>query len=263
MFDRKEVMSSNVELSALLAESYNKIEPHYRTENVILMSDKLKELKTRTKGSSLLDMGCGTGFVIDIAKHYFENVYGIDISWEMLEKVNKNSELGFVKLVNCSIDDTSFHDDSIDVCIAYSVLHHLYDITSTVREAYRVLRRGGIFYSALDPNFYFYSVVKQFNSMNVKYALRREIDKLNGETDDVLYQMAEPIKHIYGGFKEENLIGIFSDVGFSNIKINYYWFLGEGSLMYSKMKDDIRMYLKESLPLSRSMFKYLEIEATK
>lgn len=258
-------MSANIGLSALIADSYSEIEPHYKLENIILISKKIEFLHRKTNGIALLDMGCGTGFIINIAKHYFQNVYGVDISREMLEKVNRDKNFGYIQLINCPIDETDLKDESMDVCTAYSVLHHLHDILSAVKEAYRVLKKGGIFYSSLDPNFYFFSDVKQINPARVGDTLKREINKLREETDNTLYQAAEPIKHLKNGFKEEDLLSIFSNVGFSNIKIGYYWFLGESSLIHSNedKTEEIRKYLQESLPLSRSMFKYLEIEATK
>jgi len=266
LLDKKDVASANIKLSSLIADHYNETEPHYKKENIFLTSVKIESLQRRTKGTDLLDMGCGTGFMIDIAKHYFLNVYGVDISREMLDKVNREKDSGYIRLINCFIDDIDLESESIDVCTAYATLHHLHDISSVVKEAYRVLKKGGIFYSSLDPNFYFFSNVKQIDTMAIMGdALKREMSKLEEETNNHLYQIAEPIKHLKNGFKEEDLLSVFTRVGYSDIKIGYYWFLGESKLIHSdeSKAEEIRYYLQKSLPLSRNMFKYLEIEAIK
>lgn len=94
-----------------------------------------------TRGSLLLDLGCGTGrssrpFVTD------NQVCGIDISIHMLNEAKKlNSENLF--LVAGDIEYLPMKDETFDVVISYGCLHHLPDPFKGLREAYRVLKFGG------------------------------------------------------------------------------------------------------------------------
>lgn len=260
-----DTIRANTELSKLLAPTYEENEPHYKIENKIIVKRTLKRLKNLTWGKSLLDLGCGTGFILDLAKDFFTYLYGVDISKDMLSKVKRNSQILNLKIA--PTDNTSFENNHFDVCTAYSVLHHLPSIKPTLKEAFRVLKEGGVFYSGLDPNFYFYNSIKilEGSSYKLNTITKREVDKLSEERTNYLYTRAEPLKQLKGGFKEEEIIEILKTIGFSKYKVNYYWFLGEGQLIHSSIKEAniIRKYLKSTLPISRPFFKYLEIMATK
>lgn len=263
MASREEVEQANIELSKQLADKYNETEPHYKPENKGVVRDKLSQLKEQTQGKELLDMGCGTGFIIDIAKEFFEDINGVDISQEMLDKVNIEHKRGRVRLFKESTEASGFSFDYFDIVTAYSLLHHLHNIEPTIKEAYRVLKPGGIFWSALDPNYYFREALHStYPNPNYSEIVRREITKMVNEESNSLYQKAEPLKQLLEGFNEEFLRGVFKRVGFSFVDIEYYWFLGEGAYELGE-RGRISNYLKEVLPLSRHLFKYLSITARK
>ena len=87
-----DVIEANVELHTALSNVYRDIEPHYREENIKKIKKIIEKLKHQSNGESLLDIGCGMGFIIDIAKEYFSTIKGIDITPAMLEKVDTDCD---------------------------------------------------------------------------------------------------------------------------------------------------------------------------
>src|SRR5688572_26285366 len=142
------VISANQKLHSVLAEYYNDTEPHFRPENINYVDKKLRGLFADTNARRLLDLGCGTGFIINIAKKYVEEIDGVDVTEAMLRRVDTT---GKARIRVHQSDTGSFNVEagSYDVVTAYSFLHHLYDIAPTVRTAAKALKPGGKFYTDL------------------------------------------------------------------------------------------------------------------
>lgn len=269
---REEVQEANVRLHSLLADVYRETEPHFKPENVARVDAILAGLKARTAGRRLLDIGCGTGFVIDIAKRHFPVVRGIDITPAMLAKVDCGG--GDVQVTEARSEQIPFADGSFDVCTAYAVLHHLHELGPTLREVFRVLRPGGVFYADLDPNHYFWEALRALPEGRYAAVVEREIDAVRNKDRELhekfgvapeILNRAERFKHGEGGFREETLRAELAAAGFADAEVGYNWFLGEGKVIHSPelrhAADALRSHLRELLPLSRHLFKYVQVVA--
>jgi ubiquinone/menaquinone biosynthesis C-methylase UbiE len=98
----------------------------------------------------LLDLGCGDGDFIFMAKDRFSECYGVDVSSMRVQKAKcrlkemRNEEK--LHFCNCDIDDRlPFSDSFFDVATCIAVLEHAFNPPSTVEEIYRVLKPDGIF----------------------------------------------------------------------------------------------------------------------
>jgi ubiquinone/menaquinone biosynthesis C-methylase UbiE len=95
----------------------------------------------------VLDYGCGPGY---LAKHLIEegakSVTGIDVSDAEIERARERvQEEGVADKCRFLVEDAhhmSFPDDSFDVIVGDSILHHL-ELRQALLEIRRVLRPGG------------------------------------------------------------------------------------------------------------------------
>lgn len=101
-------------------------------------------------GDTILDLGCGGG---NIARNLSEkldiNLVNLDISENALRHA---ARCGRVKsfYVQASSFTLPFADSTFDCIIADAFLHHIDDISHILREAKRVLKKGGTFF-AFEP----------------------------------------------------------------------------------------------------------------
>jgi ubiquinone/menaquinone biosynthesis C-methylase UbiE/DNA-binding transcriptional ArsR family regulator len=95
---------------------------------------------------SLLDLGTGTGRMLELLGPGLERGLGIDLSLDMLAMAR--ARLDHVGLKHCSVRQGDIYDlplprDAFDVVIVHQVLHFLDDGARAIREAARVLRPQG------------------------------------------------------------------------------------------------------------------------
>ena len=95
---------------------------------------------------SLLDLGTGTGRMLELFGTDIERGLGLDLSHDMLALAR--ARLSRAGLRHCSVRQGDIYDlalpkDSFDVVIVHQVLHFLDDSARAIAEAARVLRPGG------------------------------------------------------------------------------------------------------------------------
>lgn len=97
----------------------------------------LKKWLPAAEGRSVLDAGCGTGRLLDLATH------GVDGSSKMLDLARQRYP--GKKLHQCTLDALPFADESFDVVFCMHVCMHLpvESIRTILIEFHRVLRPGG------------------------------------------------------------------------------------------------------------------------
>jgi ubiquinone/menaquinone biosynthesis C-methylase UbiE len=275
------VIRANQELHSVLAASYDASEPHFRPENVAHVEGRLKELFAATSAKRMLDLGCGTGFLINIAKKYLAEIDGVDITEAMLSRVDQSGGCN-IRLHLADTGSVSLEQEAFDVVTAYSFLHHLYDIGPTLRTAARALRRGGKFYADLEPNYYFWEAVKALDRAgNYHPLLEREILSVTKKDEEIqerfhvdkqTFNEAEYNKNIAGGFRETELTAQLLSAGFAHVDIFYYWYLGQSSMVNDPaLSPEQRVStaglfastLEMGLPLTRMLFKYVGFVATR
>src|SRR5437773_4758183 len=123
----RDVLTANIVYHSALAGSYDARQPHFRPENVSRVDAILRRLSEATGGRRLLDIGCGTGFVLNIAKAHFDDVVGVDATPAMLAKVNRVSSRGRVAVCRGDTGSLPFPTATLHACTASGSLHHLFD----------------------------------------------------------------------------------------------------------------------------------------
>ena len=95
--------------------------------------------------ANLLDIGCGTGYFIDMfSEQRNANYIGLDLSEEMI-KVSKDKKIENAKFIVGYADKLPFEDNCFDVVTCIQSFHHYPDSKKAMDEAYRVLKKGGIY----------------------------------------------------------------------------------------------------------------------
>jgi len=109
-----------------------------------ILQEKLK----LTKKNTALEIGCGVGRISEFLADDFNNVYGVDISGHMIEQAKKRlpeEKFHFLEGDGMSLPIKS---ESIDFIMSHAVFQHMPSrkvIESNFKEAFRVLKSGGLF----------------------------------------------------------------------------------------------------------------------
>lgn len=271
---RDEAIKANIYVHAFLANAgeYNK-SPHFLPENQEKVRNILLRLTAEcVETQKVIDFGCGTGFMIHLMRDLFAEVHGVDITQDMMKQVDLSS--GNVVLHESLAENTPFADGTFDFATAYSFMDHLVDYRAFLKEAYRVLKAGGVFYSDLNPNRDFIMAIAGAERLAggvlpITPVVNREIQGAlhNGEHYQQNYGMnaellekAEPIKTHNKGFSAVEVLEAAREIGFSDCRVEFEWFLGQARVMHEQSRadaDTVEQYLNAVLPVSSHLFKYL------
>ncbi|MEW6123553.1 MAG: metalloregulator ArsR/SmtB family transcription factor [Pseudomonadota bacterium] len=111
-----------------------------------LVEQQVRDALGREPIDALLDLGTGTGRMLEILSPQIQKGIGIDLSPDMLGVARVNLERAGAR--NCAVRQGDIFNlamprDSFDVVLIHQVLHFLDEPARAVREAARVLRPGG------------------------------------------------------------------------------------------------------------------------
>lgn len=108
-----------------------------------LIVDKAK------KDSVIVDVGFGDGYLLKRLSEKFTDIHGVDISESNIEVTKKDVPQAIFHL--SGNNKLPFNDSSVDVLITSEVLEHMTDLEleETRMEAFRVLKRGGLWISTV------------------------------------------------------------------------------------------------------------------
>ncbi|MEN9337872.1 MAG: hypothetical protein RIQ41_186 [Candidatus Parcubacteria bacterium] len=145
-------LSHNIRVHNKIAKQYEKIHGEiYNThEQVRLKSallQALQEVRTNSSHLTVLDFGCGAGNLTQHLTDAGASVIAADVSQGFLDLVASRTYAQEVRtfLVN-GVDLAGIQDGSVDMVAMYSVLHHVPDYLSLMKEFARVLKNGGVLY---------------------------------------------------------------------------------------------------------------------
>jgi len=178
----------------------------------------LASSKKEVSELSFLDAASGSGFLAQRARKFFPRMTLLDISRNMLKRVDLPETLKV-----CS--DTCFipaKESSFDVIGGFATLHHLKSPIKFFQESYRVLRPGGVIYTDHD-------IESQFviNFRPILWLYRKFFDhgkdylKYCPETNKRDYFLSE--YHGEEGLSGPKLAEQLSEAGFQIKEVVYHW----------------------------------------
>jgi SAM-dependent methyltransferase len=178
------------------------------------LAGMLRDITSRSNRESILDLGCGAGFLSGVARGIYTERYALDISHGILRIIHDTN----LRRIVADSDLLPLHDSTIDCVAAFAVLHHCYAFERMFTEAFRVLRQGGIFYSDHDMDRSFFrrfkpllSIYRMFNNA------RRNYRKQFSQISDEIYDHSEFHQH---GIPSNNIRTLLERAGFKE----YHWY---------------------------------------
>lgn len=128
-----------------------------------LLDELSKSIDKNNLEIKIIDLGCGTGSLTKKLITLSKNIYGCDISPKSIERAST-----LYPKINFSVQDIenlSFEDNFFDVVIFSGVLHHFNNLKTTLMEAKRILKPGGLLFS-FDPHLHnpFFWIYRRKNS---------------------------------------------------------------------------------------------------
>jgi ubiquinone/menaquinone biosynthesis C-methylase UbiE len=265
-----EVQLANIEFHRLLAPQYEQ-QPFFLEENRQRVRALLHELAQTTSGERLLDLGCGTGLVLDLAHDLFRDLDGIDITQEMLEMVKQRKN---VTTQLAGGEELPFADASFDAVTAYSVLHHIEDLSKVFREIRRTLKPGGFFYADESPSQYYLDAICGLDpDTSMAELVRQQYERTTSDAGEYekrygiptgLAKRAMTQNFARHALEQENVERLLRDAGFDQVQITFRRFLGEDQCRLTggeELANKVRDFLVGTLPLSRHFFKYFVLVA--
>jgi ubiquinone/menaquinone biosynthesis C-methylase UbiE len=221
-----EVAKANQRFYDQIAEVYDEVDrrrgghiDHSWVDGVLNnILEILASTKEEPRELSFLDAASGSGFLAQRARNFFPRMTLLDISQNMLKRIDLP---GTLKV--CS--DTRFipaKESSFDVVGGFATLHHLKSPKNFFQESFRVLRPGGVLYTDHDIESQF---VNNFRPMLWLY--RKFFDhgkdylKYCPESNEQDYLLSE--YHGEDGLSGPKLAKQLSEVGFQVKEVIYHW----------------------------------------
>ncbi|MFA5880388.1 MAG: class I SAM-dependent methyltransferase [Candidatus Margulisiibacteriota bacterium] len=151
---------------------YNEYEQIHSEIYNLLEQDRLHQqlkqaigyIKTPSTPKEALDYGCGSG---NLTKHLLNlglRVTASDISNNFLALIKeKFGHTGKIKTLKINGQDLSnVENNQYDLVATYSVLHHIPDYLSAIKELVRVTKKGGVIYLDHENNESFWNKSKEY-----------------------------------------------------------------------------------------------------
>ena len=113
---------------------------------IVLLNPVLFQLLGNVKGKSILDAGCGEGYLSRLLAKQGAVVIGVDFSEEMLAIAQERTKSASgVRYIHGNCENMDFFDvESFDVIVSNMVLQDLFDYKAALRSMYRILADKGI-----------------------------------------------------------------------------------------------------------------------
>lgn len=242
----QKVKSANKDLFNVVGSCYEQIDGRRTEQLVDYVANKLKVISQETDGGSILDLGCGSGFVSNVAGNFFKKRFALDISFKIVKSIADGNLLK----ITADTDSIPVKTGTFSSVAAFALLHHCYSYKKMFAEIYRVLKKGGFFYSDHDLDSLF---VSRYKALLVFYRIannpkKRYLSRFS-ELSDETYRFSEIHQD---GIRSELIEPMLKSVGFERALIEYHWY------GLSPISDRIfgkRVYRRGNAPLVRIIAK--------
>lgn len=100
----------------------------------------IREFESHRVNDRFLDIGCGAGILLDIARELDWNVTGVEVSKPAAEYLRKRG----LNIIEGTLEEANFPDDYFDVITCTEVIEHVTNPKEVLKEIARILNPKGI-----------------------------------------------------------------------------------------------------------------------
>jgi SAM-dependent methyltransferase len=121
-----------------IATEYNQRYPssqHWERGQVLL------DIARQVRSQTVLEVGSGTGFWLNLLHTLVPNIFGLDYSLGMIREAQRQPAP--LKLLRGSALQLPYRDQTFDLVYCVDAIHHFVDHRHFISEAFRVLKPGG------------------------------------------------------------------------------------------------------------------------
>ncbi|HAX71464.1 MAG TPA: hypothetical protein DCY14_17750, partial [Anaerolineae bacterium] len=102
----------------------------------------LLELAKRIQAETILEVGSGTGYWLNLLGQTTDRLFGLDFSMGMIEQAKQQSAP--LKLMRGTALDLPLRNATFDLLYCVDAIHHFGNHRAFLREALRLLKPGGV-----------------------------------------------------------------------------------------------------------------------
>lgn len=103
-------------------------------------------------GNSIIDVGCGNGFMLDYYKGCFNKIAAIDPNEKLISGIVQHNKDVNVEIKKAAAEKIPFEDNSFDIAFSKSSLHHFEDLQQGLLEMERVARKAVAVMEVITPS---------------------------------------------------------------------------------------------------------------
>jgi 2-polyprenyl-3-methyl-5-hydroxy-6-metoxy-1,4-benzoquinol methylase len=121
--------------------------------------ERLNLIKSRIgtlQGKSIMDIGCGTGWFLDLCKENGMDCWGQELGTELAKQTSKRLN---IEVISLPVNEIITKDNSFDVIVMFDLIEHLTEPVDFVKHLKRLLKKDGIML-ILTPNFDSFGIKK-------------------------------------------------------------------------------------------------------
>ncbi len=104
-----------------------------------LNKKRYEELISYKPNGNILDVGCASGFFLDVAAKNGLFTYGIELSSDGANKCKKNHKNTF----NGTLEEARYQNSFFNFVTIYDIIEHVLDPNSTIKEVSRIIKPDG------------------------------------------------------------------------------------------------------------------------
>ena len=212
------IKKANRDFYDIVGSFYEVIDGRRSERLISYVEEQLKTISRDVGAYSIIDLGCGSGFVSRIARDYFKQRFALDISHRIMSAIDDSI---LFKIV-ADTDTIPIKDDMLQCVVTFAVLHHCYSYEKILSEIYRILKTGGIYYSDHDMDSCFFNRFRPFLKIyrKINNAGKHYLARFRELTEE-MYNLSEFHQN---GIPSETIETVLRGVGFKNVRVEYHWF---------------------------------------